>query len=296
MKLTCDVIRDLLPLYAEGLASADTAALVEEHLAACKGCQKALAELRKPVQIPMDTVGAPLRRIRNAMKRRRVWTALFSVCLFLAAMAAAFGWLTAPEYLPYTYENIALTHWQDDTLTVRLGTQVSGYSVFSEPLETGGGEVLRITAWSSVWNRLTGGRDKRNIVLNPDGERVDAAYYFAGYDPYHHWLYGEGDETIATPPNRDLAALLIIALGLAAALLATAMALRRRKPWGGALRYAALLPVSYLLAHLLIKGTSVITYAFPRDILMILLMAAPILGVLALVMYRLSGHGGKACI
>ena len=44
MKLSCDVIRDLLPLYADRAASADTAALVEELTApvaemSCYRCQ-----------------------------------------------------------------------------------------------------------------------------------------------------------------------------------------------------------------------------------------------------------------
>ena len=45
MKLSCDVIRDLLPLYADRTASADTAALVEEHLASCPACREELGRL-----------------------------------------------------------------------------------------------------------------------------------------------------------------------------------------------------------------------------------------------------------
>ena len=32
MKLSCDIIRDLMPLYAEELASEDSQAAVREHL------------------------------------------------------------------------------------------------------------------------------------------------------------------------------------------------------------------------------------------------------------------------
>ena len=32
MKLSCSVIRDLLPLYAEGMTGAESNALVQEHL------------------------------------------------------------------------------------------------------------------------------------------------------------------------------------------------------------------------------------------------------------------------
>ncbi len=38
MKTNCDIIRDLLPLYAEHITSEATNALVEEHLAECEVC------------------------------------------------------------------------------------------------------------------------------------------------------------------------------------------------------------------------------------------------------------------
>ena len=45
MKVSCDVIRDLLPLYTDQAASADTVALVEEHLASCPACREELGRL-----------------------------------------------------------------------------------------------------------------------------------------------------------------------------------------------------------------------------------------------------------
>ena len=48
MKLECDVIRDLLPLYAEKLASPASSALVEQHLAACPACRAELEQMEKP--------------------------------------------------------------------------------------------------------------------------------------------------------------------------------------------------------------------------------------------------------
>ena len=51
MKLECDVIRDLLPLYAEKLASPASSALVEQHLAACPACRAELEQMEKPVPV-----------------------------------------------------------------------------------------------------------------------------------------------------------------------------------------------------------------------------------------------------
>ena len=45
MKLDCEVIRDLLPLYAEHIASSASTALVEEHLESCDACREELRQL-----------------------------------------------------------------------------------------------------------------------------------------------------------------------------------------------------------------------------------------------------------
>ena len=38
MKNECSIVRDLLPLYAEGMLSEDSAAFVKEHLDTCEEC------------------------------------------------------------------------------------------------------------------------------------------------------------------------------------------------------------------------------------------------------------------
>ena len=73
MKLECDVIRDLLPLYAEKLASPASSALVEQHLAACPACRAELEQMEKPVPVqPEPQPDAPLKNIRSSLNRRRL--------------------------------------------------------------------------------------------------------------------------------------------------------------------------------------------------------------------------------
>ena len=50
--LSCDVIRDLLPAVADKIASADTEALVQEHIANCANCRAALKAMRAPETAP----------------------------------------------------------------------------------------------------------------------------------------------------------------------------------------------------------------------------------------------------
>ena len=53
MKVTCKVIQDLLPLYHDGVASPDTAALVEEHLKDCEACQEVFHRLQDASSLPL---------------------------------------------------------------------------------------------------------------------------------------------------------------------------------------------------------------------------------------------------
>ena len=44
MKITCNIIEDLLPLYIDDMVSEDSRQLVEEHLKECAACRKMLDE------------------------------------------------------------------------------------------------------------------------------------------------------------------------------------------------------------------------------------------------------------
>ncbi|MDD4390432.1 MAG: zf-HC2 domain-containing protein [Eubacteriales bacterium] len=45
MKVSCEIIKDLLPLYHDGVCSNDSKTMVEEHLAYCDSCKAALLEM-----------------------------------------------------------------------------------------------------------------------------------------------------------------------------------------------------------------------------------------------------------
>ncbi|QHI71648.1 DUF3955 domain-containing protein [Aminipila terrae] len=52
MKLSCEVIKDLLPLYYDKVCSKESALLVEEHLADCPQCRDELQKLNMHLESP----------------------------------------------------------------------------------------------------------------------------------------------------------------------------------------------------------------------------------------------------
>ena len=52
MRITCDVIQDLMPSYVDGILSEDSRALVEEHMGTCQECRKMLEIMSRRNVIP----------------------------------------------------------------------------------------------------------------------------------------------------------------------------------------------------------------------------------------------------
>ena len=70
MKTECDVIRDLLPLYADEACSLQSRALVEEHLGECPECSSMLQRLRED-EIETDLLEETESVISYAVRRFR---------------------------------------------------------------------------------------------------------------------------------------------------------------------------------------------------------------------------------
>ena len=99
MKMECEVIRDLLPLYAEKIASPATNALVEQHLAECPDCRAELEQMQLPVPVqPELQPEAPLENIRRTLRKKSIRTAAAAVLAVLCAVVLVFwmGNLSTP--------------------------------------------------------------------------------------------------------------------------------------------------------------------------------------------------------
>lgn len=101
MKINCGIVRDLLPLYVEGLAGEESRAAVEEHMEECGECRKIYGEMSGPKpQVHYDREPAESfeRYVKKEKRNLRCKTALITtavVLLVVAVRLAAVGGLVA---------------------------------------------------------------------------------------------------------------------------------------------------------------------------------------------------------
>ena len=95
MKITCNIIRDLLPLYAENMTSSDSSTLVQEHLTDCEDCRKALEQCRTTEPEVGSDTGA-LGQIQRQIRHRRRLTAWTAVLLTASVLCCLLAWVITP--------------------------------------------------------------------------------------------------------------------------------------------------------------------------------------------------------
>ena len=90
--ICCDIIQDLLPLFADGQASEDTKRLIQEHLKTCKACTSVANAMCAPMEaerMPEEEVFTNILRKHKRKIRRRVLLA----CLLTVLLCITAWWL-----------------------------------------------------------------------------------------------------------------------------------------------------------------------------------------------------------
>ena len=325
MNLPCGLIKDLLPLYAEQMTGEETNVLVKAHLESCADCREALNRLDQPEPAPAESVQAMQKLKKNLRTRRWRAAALAALVVFLP-LFTFFARSVVKEYLPYSQGLVTVEGvepydpaqpfqgsgsvtgfgvrtdvYQERALFLRQDARIQGcqYEMVEDP-DTGE-QTLFILAytWPSMEYLIDDTIERPNLHIgapsrpDPDERSTsvicpapDRVIYGFGGDQV--LLYGEpmhgGVEIL---PRLALSYYLLIALALAIALGISALLLRRKKA-GPVLRQVFLVPVSWILGHVLVKGFTTVSFDMQWDCLMILIAAAAVYALLSLAWQALA--------
>lgn len=99
MKISCNIIRDLLPLYAEDLASEDTRTLVEAHLFDCAECTDILESMKQKTPVPVETTPESLNKVKQLIRRKRILSVMVALLTLITLASLVFTFLFTPFQL-----------------------------------------------------------------------------------------------------------------------------------------------------------------------------------------------------
>ena len=297
MALSCTVIRDLLPLYAEDLLQEGSRILVEEHLVTCEACQKELEALREPA--PPQTETLPLLSVKKLLRKQNLAWGLIAAGLVAAILLTVITWITRAQPVSLNTDQLHVFAAKEG-IFLRLTAPAELRLKLDAELFTDeyGRTCAAITSYSSPWLQLFGSdsRDWTSRVKIADEalERVYYCDYTKGGDM--QLLYGSttpyDSAGVMTLPRLVLNYYLQIAVLLTAAFGLFALLLRKREA-GRTLGYLSLVFGCYTGGHLLTKGWNGISYAPVQDLIFILLVGGSLfllfLGILQLQKLSRSG-------
>jgi hypothetical protein len=112
--MNCDIIRDLLPLYHDGVCSAESRRAVEAHLETCENCRKTLAAMDAPLPEAgkaAEDDAAVVQKISEKWKqdKKRAWLKGAAIAAAVCAVVGAWYAATALYLFPVDPADMEIT-------------------------------------------------------------------------------------------------------------------------------------------------------------------------------------------
>ncbi|MBO4524691.1 MAG: zf-HC2 domain-containing protein [Ruminococcus sp.] len=89
----CDIVMDLLPLYADDVCSEESRKEVEEHIKGCTSCKSTLEKLRKNVSISPQKDAEVLKRIKKRLRIEKLVVVLISATVLVFVLLGTLFYL-----------------------------------------------------------------------------------------------------------------------------------------------------------------------------------------------------------
>lgn len=287
MRNECNIIRDILPLYAENMVTSDTADFVEEHLKGCKTCKKEYEQIKEPRPAQEISDSAPLLKLSRKLKARRIQTIALTAIFVTALFVSAFSVLDAPIYLPYSEGLVTPEQSGDKGMLLTFDEEVTdfNYTVYEDP-DGGSLYYCDIEAWTSLWDKwFSQGKGNLSATVTTRHTKPIIAVYvpndgtenvcIARYNPdAENRIEKNVDyENVITLPRLSLGYYLMLAAA-ALTVIGIIWFLTRKKTelrvWAERI---GLYPVSYIISHCIVSGINWASYSLPRDFSLIIFIS-----------------------
>lgn len=188
-KVSCDIIRDILPLYVDGVVSEATKEMVEEHLSSCASCKKEAEILKQELILP-STKNVQLaeakvfKKLKAKFRKKNTIILLLSVItVILLAIGIHSYAVLSKTCISYDGTKISVEEADGKLYAVYRGENLGGTVATGPSAEVIDGKKQNIvvfyyyeTPWSKYIQPIFEEDDQYTFYLG-DKEEVDQIYY-----------------------------------------------------------------------------------------------------------------------
>lgn len=139
--------------------------------------------------------------------------------------------------------------------------------------------VYDISLYNTVWSKIFDTTQNQVITINPNGEKVITIYYVSNGEQMDKVIYGENPNVnggVITLPRLVLNYYFSVAFLMSFVLTILLLLFRKNKKIKKIIVTILLIPLSYIVSHIMIKGFNATSYSAIRDFYLILLIFIPI--------------------
>lgn len=188
-EINCHIIKDVLPLYVDGVVSNDTQEMVEEHLEYCEECKKEAEFMKQELYLPVEKEVPLIKNLKKKWRNKKLIISGLSVLLTGLILLGTFYFVFHFDtVIPYS-ESLFQIETQDNDMLVShyYGENYYSVSTTNVTVEIDGKEKQAIFLYYTETiaepnsKQLFPGEESRNerdfiFPLDPI-DNVDVIYY-----------------------------------------------------------------------------------------------------------------------
>lgn len=129
-KVHCNIIQDLLPLYADDVVSPESKAMVDAHLISCPKCREILEEIRSSIPVPQHSDTTLFKKIKRKQRIKTVVLAVVIVLFFYAIIGAPVVAYVKDSFVEYNAEDCIVSESQDGSPIIEMSDRAKGANIY----------------------------------------------------------------------------------------------------------------------------------------------------------------------
>lgn len=251
------IAEDLLNLYAEGLLSQESKDFVEENLRLYKDLREKLELIEKDSIKIQNNHSTSFSFLAKKIKKDKKTYGLILASFFVSIVLLVFSFLTKPIH----YEDdgkLYQVRQTEDKVFVSFNKDVIKVDIEEGSNQSGSRKNIYLDAYTTRLDQILNKASKQTISF----DKGKASIYYANQDKMSSLVYGSKEDNVKLLPRLIFNSYFIIICSVSVVLSIIFFLIRKYRRL---IKYIIFLPLTYLLAYILVCGFKFYSYYPQRD-------------------------------